>query len=163
MKRKQKDGAPGGRAKGLVMAQAKQVSLPLWRWVVYVGMGAAVFATVLVQISQGHGNSYASLAAIKDTGALGDLAIAGVFAGLIMALLKIFLDPVFLGIAQRKSASDIAEELVVSVATVAAGVAAEGLLTAAVGSAGSGDDAPSNGITSGGGGNFGGGGASGTF
>lgn len=145
------------------MAQAKQVTLPLWRWVVYVGMGVAVFAIVLVQISQGHGNSYASLAAIKDTGALGDLAIAGVFAGLIMALIKMFLDPVFLGIVQRRSALAIAEELAVSVVTVAAGVAAEGLLTAAVGSAGSGDDAPSNGITSGGGGNFGGGGASGTF
>lgn len=163
MKRKQKPSTAAGRPRPLGVARASPVALPLWRWAVYVGLGGAVFAAVLIKISQGHGNSYASLAAIKDSGALGDLAIAGVFAGLIMALVKMFLDPVFLGIAQRRSALDMAEELALSVATVAAGVAAEGLLTAAVDSAGSGDGAPSAGMASGGGGNFGGGGASGTF
>ena len=84
--------------------------------------------------------------------------------GVIMALAKIFLDPVILGMAQRKSALQIAEELAVSVAQTAVAVAAEGLLTAAAGAASSGGDSKSaGGVTSGGGGNFGGGGASGKF
>jgi uncharacterized membrane protein YgcG len=79
-------------------------------------------------------------------------------------LLKLFLDPMFLGIAQRKSALRIAEDLAISVAQTAAGVAADGLLNAAASAASSGgDSASSGGVTSGGGGDFGGGGASGRF
>ena len=100
----------------------------------------------------------------RDADAGGNLAIAGVFSGLITALLKLFLDPVFLGVVQRKSALRIAEELVVSVAQTAVGVAAEGLLSAAASAASSdGDAAPCSGVSSGGSGDFGGGGASGKF
>jgi uncharacterized membrane protein YgcG len=104
------------------------------------------------------------LAAWRGADALGYLAISGVFTGLIVALLKLFLDPVFLGVVERKSALRIAEDLAISVAQTAAGVAADGLLNAAASAASSGgDSASSGGVTSGGGGDFGGGGASGRF
>ena len=139
-------------------------ALPRWRWPLYLGSGLAVFCTIYTKIGGTVPEYFMHLTAWHDADAMGNLAIAGVFSGLIMALVKIFLDPVFLGMAQRKSALQIGEELAVSVAQTAVGVAAEGLLTAAAGAASSGGDSKSSGgVTSGGAGNFGGGGASGKF
>ena len=136
--------------------------LPRWRWWVYLGVGITIFGILFVRIGGGVPEPITSFAAWHDFADLTSLAISGVFTGLIVALIKIFFDPVFLGIAQRKSKLLIAEELGVFVTQVAVGVAAEGLLSAAA-SAGSDRDAPSGGITSGEGGDFGGGGASGKF
>lgn len=90
---------------------------------------------------------------------MGAICVSGIFTGLIVALLKIFLDPVFLGVAQRKSKLLIAEELVVSVAETAIGVALVGTLSAAASSA-SGSE---SGELTGGGGSFSGGGSSGSY
>ena len=139
-------------------------ALAWWRWLLYIGIGLVVFCTIYTNIGGVVPDHFMHLAAWRDADALGNLAIAGVFSGLIMALVKLFLDPVFLGIAQRKSALLIAEELAVSVAQAAVAVAAEGFLSAAVGGSSSGGDSESSsGLASGGGGNFGGGGASGRY
>ena len=139
-------------------------ALPWWRWPLYLGSGLAVFCTIYTKIGGTVPEYFMRLTAWHDADAMGSLAIAGVFSGLIMGLAKMFLDPVFLGMAQRKSALQIAEDLAVSVAQTAVGVAAEGLLTAAAGAASSGGDSKSSGgVASGGAGNFGGGGASGKF
>ena len=139
--------------------------LPWWRWVLYLGSGLVIFGVIYIKIGGTVPVQYLQMAAWREADAIGNLAIAGVFSGLIVALITLFLDPVFLGFAQRKSAGRIAQDLAMSVAQTAVGVAAEGLLSAAVASAGSsGDDsASSGGMTSGGGGDFGGGGASGKF
>ena len=139
-------------------------ALPWWRWLLYLASGLAVFCTIYTKIGGIVPEHFMRMAAWHDADAMGSLAIAGVFSGLIMALVKIFLDPVFLGMAQRKSAMRIAQELAVSVAQTAVGVAAEGLLSAAAGAASSGGDSKSSGgVASGGAGDFGGGGASGKF
>lgn len=139
-------------------------TLPWWRWLLYLGSGLVVYSIIYLKIGGTVPVHLTQVEAWRDVGAVGNLAISGVFSGLIVALLKLFLDPVFLGIAQRKSALRIAQDLAVSVAQTAVGVAAEGLLSAAAGAASSGgDSASSGGVTSGGGGEFGGGGASGKF
>ena len=139
-------------------------ALPWWRWLLYLGSGLAIFSAIYLKIGGTVPKDFMHLASWRDAGAVGNLGIAGVFSGLIVALLKLFLDPVFLGIAQRKSALRIARDLAVSVAQTAAGVAAEGMLNAAANAATSGgDSASSGGVTRGGGGDFGGGGASGQF
>lgn len=121
-----------------------------WRCLAYLGLGLVIFGSIFAKIGGRLPDHYASL------------AISGVFTGLIMALTKMFLDPVFLGLAERKSKRLIARQFAVSITQVAVGVAAEGLLSAAA-SAGSGNDSPAGDFTAGGGGDFGGGGASGTF
>ncbi len=140
----------------------RAVPLPHWRWLIYAGTTGTIFAVVFVKIGGELPQPIASLSAWRDSGEWPHLAISAVFTGLIGALIKIFFDLVLLGIAQRKSKLLIAKELVASVAQVAVGVAAEGLLTAAV-SAGSSSDDAQGGISSGGGGDFGGGGASGAY
>lgn len=152
-----------GVKKRTLSPRAPLPALPWWRWLLYLGSGLAIFSVIYLKIGGTVPGHFLPLAAWRGADALGNLAIAGVFTGLIVALLKLFLDPVFLGIAQRKSALRIAQELAVSVAQTAAGVAAEGLLSAAASAASSGgDSASSGGVASGGGGDFGGG-ASGKF
>lgn len=139
-------------------------ALPWWRWLLYLGSGLVIFSVIYLKIGGTVPAHAMQMAAWRDADAFGNLAIAGVFSGLIVTLIKLFLDPVFLGVAQRKSALRIAQDLAVSVAQTAVGVAAEGLLSAAADAAASGgDSASSGGLTSGGGGDFGGGGASGKF
>ena len=142
-------------------ARVPEVALPYWRWLIYFGAGGVIFCVIFFKIGGVIPDQYASFDAWRETDALANLAISGVFTGLIATLLKLFLDPVFLGIAQRKSKLAIAKDLLVSVATTAVGVAAEGLLEAAASNATSGDSAGSD--FKGGGGSFGGGGASGNF
>ncbi len=147
-----------------VRPNAALPALPWWRWLLYLGSGLVIFSAIYVKIGGTVPMHFMHVAAWREADALGNLGIAGVFTGLIVALLKLFLDPMFLGIAQRKSALRIAEDLAISVAQTAAGVAADGLLNAAASAASSGgDSASSGGVTSGGGGDFGGGGASGRF
>jgi len=141
--------------------QAAKVALPYWRWLIYLGAGGVIFCVIFLKIGGKVPDQTMSLDAWRESDALANLAISGVFTGLIVRLLKLFLDPVFLGIAQRKSKLTIAKDLLVSVAATAAGVAAEGLLEAAASNAASGDSAGSD--FKGGGGSFGGGGASGDF
>lgn len=147
---------PGMRQTALAAA------LPVWRWLAYLGIGIVVFGIVFAKTGGRLPDQYASFTAWRDAGDLVNLAIAGVFTGLIVALIKLFLDPVFLGIAERKSKRLIAQQLAVSITQVAVGVAAEGLLGAAA-SAGSSNEAPSGDFKTGGRGDFGGGGASGNF
>ena len=132
-----------------------------WRWALYAGVGASVFCIIFLKIGGNVPVRIFSLAAWRDSDPLANLAISGVFTGLILALVKIFLDPVFQGIAERRPKLLIAEDLALSVVKVSAGVAAEGLINAAS-SSGSKDDG-GTGFSSGGGGNFGGGGATGKF
>ncbi len=147
-----------------VRPHAALPALPWWRWLLYLGSGLAIFSAIYVKIGGTVPMHFMHVAAWHEADALGNLGIAGVFSGLIVALLKLFLDPVFLGVVERKSALRIAEDLAISVAQTAAGVAADGLLNAAASAASSGgDSASSGGVTSGGGGDFGGGGASGRF
>ncbi len=147
-----------------VRPHAALPALPWWRWLLYLGSGLAIFSVIYLNIGGTVPEHFLHLAAWRGADALGYLAISGVFTGLIVALLKLFLDPVFLGVVERKSALRIAEDLAISVAQTAAGVAADGLLNAAASAASSGgDSASSGGVTSGGGGDFGGGGASGRF
>ena len=140
---------------------APNVVLPYWRWLIYLGVGGIIFCVIYVKIGGAIPDRYASLNAWRESDALGNLAISGVFTGLIVGLITLFFDPVFLGIAQRKSKLMIAKDLLVSVAATAVGVAAEGIVEAAASNAGSGDSAGSD--FKGGGGSFGGGGASGDF
>lgn len=153
-----------GAQKKMAPPHAALPALPWWRWLLYLGSGVVVFGVIYLNIGGTVPAHFLAVAAWRDADAFGNLAIAGVFSGLIVTLIKLFLDPVFLGVAQRKSALRIAQDLAVSVAQTAVGVAAEGLLSAAAGAASSGaDSASSGGVTSGGGGDFGGGGASGRF
>lgn len=140
---------------------APKFALPYWRWLIYLGVGGIIFCVIYVKIGGVIPHQYASLDAWRESDALGNLAISGVFTGLIVGLITLFCDPVFLGIAQRKSKLTIAKDLLISVAATAVGVAAEGILEAAANNAGSGDSAGSD--FKGGGGSFGGGGASGDF
>lgn len=128
----------------------------------YAAMAAAIGWIIFVKIGGVLPKPFTSVAAWRESDGLAPLAISAVFTGLIVALLKIFLDLVLLGMAQRKSNRRIAEELGTLVAQVAVGVAAEGLFAAAAG-AGSSRDSATDGVSSGGGGDFGGGGASGKF
>ena len=139
--------------------------LPWWRWLLYLGSWLVIGSVIYLKIGGEVPAHFMQLTAWRDADAFGNLAIAGVFSGLIVGLFTFFIDQILLGIAQRKSAAWIAQNLAVSVAQTAIGVAAEGLLSAAVANAGSsnGDSASSGGVTSGGGGDFGGGGASGKF
>jgi uncharacterized membrane protein YgcG len=144
------------------------VPLPRWRWLVYLAMAVAVFLLVFVKVGGSWPLDVFSLNAWMASTRGGELIlITGVFGGLTMALLKLFLDPVFLGIAQRRSSLELAGELAATVAATGAGVAAEGLLSAAVSAASSGggnsDGSAGGGISSGGGGSFGGGGATGKY
>lgn len=153
-----------GVQKGTLSPRAPLPALPWWRWLLYLGGGLAIFSVIYLNIGGTVHEHFLHVAAWRGADALGNLGIAGVFSGLIVALLKLFLDPVFLGVVERKSALRIAEDLAISVAQTAAGVAADGLLNAAASAASSGgDSASSGGVTSGGGGDFGGGGASGRF
>ena len=88
-----------------------------------------------------------------------DFGVAGIPGGLVVALVKIFADPILIGLAAKRSKIDMAEELLDSVALSAVVAAGEGTL-GAVGGGSSGAD--SGGGFSGGGGSSGGGGASGT-
>ena len=132
-----------------------------WRWALYAGVGAAAFCVIFLKIGGGIPARIFSFAAWRESDPLANLAISGVFSSLILALDKIFLDPVFQGIAERRPKLAIAEDLALSVVQVSAGVAADGLIHAASSSASKGDGGA--GFSSGGGGNFGGGGASGKF
>jgi uncharacterized membrane protein YgcG len=157
-RRTRKSSAP---QKNGVRAPAANLALPYWRWLIYLGVGGIIFCVIFVKIGGVIPDKYASLDAWRESDALGNLAISGVFTGLIVGLIKLFFDPVFLGIAQRKSTLSIAEDLALSVAKVAAGVVIEGVLDAAASSASGGDSG--SGDFKGGGGSFGGGGASGDF
>ncbi|MES2948269.1 MAG: hypothetical protein V4858_06985 [Pseudomonadota bacterium] len=137
--------------------------LPRWRWLVYLAMASILLGIIFVEIGGGLPTPWTSFAAWQASGELGNLAIAAVFSGLIVALIKIFFDLVLLGMAQRKSKLEIAEEVGILVAQVAVGVAAQGLLTAAASAASSSNASSGGASSSGGGGDFGGGGASGTF
>jgi hypothetical protein len=110
--------------------EAHLPALPWWRWVLYLGSGLVVFSVIYIKIGGTVPGRFMQMAAWREAGAIGNLAIAGVFSGLIVALIVLFLDPVFLGFAQRKSAVRIARDLAMSVAQTAVGVAAEGLLSA---------------------------------
>lgn len=155
---------PQGVQKGVTPLSAPLPAFPWWRWLLYLGSGLAIFSLIYLKIGGTIPEHFMYVAAWHNADAIGNLGIAGVFSGLIVALLKLFIDPVFLGISQRKSALRIAQDLAVSVAQTAAGVAADGLVNAAASSASSsGDSASSGGVPSGGGGDFAGGGASGEF
>jgi len=142
-------------------AKVHNPALPRWRWLIYLGAGVIIFVVLFVKMGGVVPEHYASFAEWYDSDALTYLVDSGIFTGLIVALLNLFLDPVFLGIAQRKSKLAIAKDLLVSVAATAAGVAAEGLLEAAASNTASGNSGGSD--FKGGGGSFGGGGASGDF
>lgn len=142
-------------------AKSNAPALPRWRWLIYVGATMIIFGVLFVKMDVVIPEHYSSFAGWYDSDSLTNLVGSIIFTCLIVTLLKLFLDPVFLGIAQRKSKLAIAKDLLVSVAATAAGVAAEGLLEAAASSASSGDSGGSD--FKGGGGSFGGGGASGDF
>ena len=141
--------------------------MPRWRWLVYLALGLIVFFLVFVGVGGRLPHEVFSLNAWVASTRGGELIlITGVFGGLIMALLKLFLDPVFLGIAQHRSSLELGVDLVATVAATAAGVAADGLLNAAASATASGGDSgsqPGAAESSGGGGDFGGGGASGRY
>lgn len=137
----------------------QQPPLSRWRWLVYLGTGVIIFIIIFLNVGAGSRDQYATLGVWLEPSARGVICVSGIFTGLIVALLKIFLDPVFLGVAQRKSKLLIAEELVVSVAETAIGVAVAGTLSAATSSA-SGSE---SGELTGGGGSFSGGGSSGSY
>ena len=85
----------------------KPAKLPLaspsrWRWALYAGVGVALFGIIFLKIGGSVPVRIFSLAAWRDSDPLAKLAISGVFTGLILALVKIFLDPVFQGIAERR-------------------------------------------------------------
>ena len=142
-------------------AKLPQAPPSRWRWALYAGVGVAVFCIIFLKIGGSIPGQLFSLAAWRELDPLANLAISGVFTGLILALVKIFFDPVFQGMAERRPRLLIAEDLALSVVQVSAGVAAEGLINAAS-SSGS-KEGGGTGFSSGGGGNFGGGGASGKF
>ena len=136
----------------------KPVTAPLWSWIVY----ALLWLCVTIWIIQFFGKVALYDPARSTHDYLIGLAMAGVPAALVVGLLRLFLDPIFTGLAQNRSKVDMAEELLDSVALVGTGVAAEGLATAAVNSASS-NDAPAADNFTGGGGDLNGGGASGKF
>ncbi|QBB69970.1 hypothetical protein ELE36_06115 [Pseudolysobacter antarcticus] len=142
-------------------AKAPAVALPRWRWPLYLAIAAGVFSILFVKIGVVIPDQYLSLAAWQDSDGLTRLVGTTLFTALIMALIKLFLDQVLLGIAQRKSTLSIAGDLAISMAKVAAGVVVEGVIDAAASSASGGDSG--SGEFKGGGGSFGGGGASGDF
>ena len=109
----------------------KPVSLSRWRWALYAGVGAAVFCIIFLKIGGSIPGRIFSLSAWRESALWANLAISGVFTGLILALVKLFLDPVFQGIAVRRPKLLIAEDLALSMVQVSAGVAAEGLINAA--------------------------------
>ena len=122
-----------------------------------------MFCVIFVKIGGGAPARIFGFAAWRESDLLANLAISGVFSGLILALVKIFFDPVFQGIAERKPTLAIAEDLALSVVQVSAGVAADGLIHAAAGASASKGADGGTVISLGGGGNFGGGGAPGRF
>ena len=136
----------------------KPVNAPLWSWIIY----ALLWPCVTIWIIQFFGKVALFDPARSTHDYLVGLAMAGVPAALVVGLLRLFLNPIFTGLAQNRSKVDMAEELLDSVALVGTGVAAEGLATAAVNSASS-NDAPAADNFTGGGGDFNGGGASGKF
>ena len=142
-----------------INAMPQHYPLSRWRWLVYLSTGIIIFILIFLKVGAGSPDQYATLGAWLEPSAMGAICVSGIFTGLIVALLKIFLDPVFLGVAQRKSKLLIAEELVVSVAETAIGVALVGTLSAAASSA-SGSE---SGELTGGGGSFSGGGSSGSY
>ena len=133
--------------------------LPRWRWLVYLGTGVIIFIIILLKVGAGRPDQYATLGVWLEPSARGAMCVSGIFTGLIVALLKILLDPVLLGVAQRKCKLSIAEELVVCVAETAIGVAVDGTLSVAASSASSSE----SGELTGGGGGFSGGGSSGSY
>ena len=142
-----------------INAMPQHYPLSRWRWLVYLSTGVIIFILIFLKVGTGSPDQYATLGAWLEPSAMGAICVSGIFTGLIVALLKIFLDPVFLGVAQRKSKLLIAEELVVSVAETAIGVAVAGTLSAVTSSA-SGSE---SGELTGGGGSFSGGGSSGSY
>lgn len=143
-------------------------ALPRWRWLVYLATAMGVFYLVFDKVGGNWPHEVFSLTAWKASTRGGEaILITGVFGGLIMALVKLFLDPIFLGIAQRRSKRELAGELAATIALTAAGVAADGLLSAAASAAssagGNSDESAGAGTASGGGGSFGGGGATGRY
>jgi hypothetical protein len=131
---------------------------PLWSWIIY----GLLWPCITIWIIQFFGKVALYDPARTTHDYLAGLAMAGVPAALAVGLLRLFLDPIFTGLAQQRSKLDMAEELLDSVALVGSGVAAEGLATAAVNSV-SNNDAPATDNFTGGGGDFNGGGASGKF
>ncbi len=131
---------------------------PLWSWIIY----GLLWPCITIWIIQFFGKVALYDPARTTHDYLVGLAMAGVPAALVVGLLRLFLDPIFTGLAQNRSKVDMAEELLDSVALVGTGVAAEGLATAAVNNASS-NDAPAADNFTGGGGDFNGGGASGKF
>jgi uncharacterized membrane protein YgcG len=145
-----------------VVSAQQAAPLPRWRWLIYAGTAGIIFTVIFMKIGGEIPYPIASLAAWRASDEWAHVAISAVFTGLVVALIKILVDQVLLGIVQRKSKLLIAQELGTFVAQVAVGVAVEGLMTAAA-SAGSSSDAAPGGVSSGGGGDFGGGGASGEY
>jgi uncharacterized membrane protein YgcG len=136
----------------------KPVTAPRWSWIIY----ALLWPCVTIWIIQFFGKVALFDSARSTQDYVAGLAMAGIPAALVVALIRLFLDPILIGLAQKRSKVDMAEELLDSVALIGTGVAAEGMATAAANSAGS-ADAPAADNFTGGGGDFNGGGASGKF
>ena len=127
-----------------------------WSWLAYAVIWFGVSAMILRHL--GGVPLYDPTRPLVES--LFFFGVAGIPGGLVTALIKIFADPIFIGVAEKRSKVDMAEELLDTVALAAVGVAAEGALDAATGAmsgGSSGDDG-----FSGGGGSSGGGGASGS-
>ena len=137
-------------------------SLPAWRWLLYAAIGAAVF----VFVYWGSGGSLTTdpqridlNPASRDAGFFGLL-----FGGLSLAAARLLVDPVFIGLSQRRSRMALAGELAVEVLKTGADIAAGVVIDAAIGGASGGSSPSKAGSGSpGGGGRSGGGGASGRF
>jgi uncharacterized membrane protein YgcG len=136
----------------------KPVNAPLWSWIIY----GLLWPCVTIWIIQFFGKVALFDSARSTQDYVAGLAMAGVPAALVVGLIRLFIDPILIGLAQKRSKVDMAEELLDSVALIGTGVAAEGMATAAANSAGS-ADAPAADNFTGGGGDFNGGGASGKF
>ena len=132
---------------------------PRWSWLLYAVVWFAVSTWILRRFG-GLGLYDSSRSPLE---CLFDFGVAAIPGGLVVALIKIFIDPILMGIAQKRSKVDLAEELLDSVALTAAAAAGEGVLSAVGdGVEGGSGGGSSGGGFSGGGGSSGGGGASGS-
>ena len=129
-----------------------------WSWLAY----GVIWVGVSAWIVHHFGGLELSDSTQPPSERLVAFGVAAIPGGLVVALVKIFADPILIGIAAKRSKVDMAEELLDSVALTAVGVAGEAALDAAAGAASDAGSGGEGGGFSGGGGSSGGGGASGT-
>ncbi len=136
--------------------------LPPWRWALYAALGAAVFVFVywgsngpMTLDPQVLDRNPAS----RDAGFFGTL-----FGVLSMVMARLFLNPVFIGLAERRSKAALAKQLAVDVLQAGAEIAGGIVMDAVTGGSSGGSSSGSSGSGGpGGGGRSGGGGASGRY